>query len=279
MKAGTTSLYYYLKEVPGIYMSPNKEPNYFAAEDIASSSKIVIRDKGKYLSLFANADDQVVIGEASTTYLYSGQAPNRIHEVVPEAKIVIILRDPVERAFSQYLSNVRNKNLGVHKMSFLEAVKKDYNSKYKGIGTSILYIERGLYFEQVKRYFDLFGRSQVKVLIFEDYIKNAEERLKEVLEFLNVKADIPTNTNQTYNKFFMPSNPVSHSIIASKKLAKAARLLPESGLKTYLRKLLLHSSRSKPKVPDDARTFLGSIFADDVNKLEGLLGQILPWKV
>jgi hypothetical protein len=280
MKAGTTSLYNYLKPVQGIYMSPNKEPHYFAAEDIPNSaSRIVIRDKNKYLSLFANVKDEIAIGEASTNYLYSRNCPHRIHEVIPEAKIIIILRDPIQRAFSHYLFNVRNKHLGIHKISFIEAIKKDYGAKEKGIGTSILYVEKGLYYEQVKRYFDLFGRKLVKVLIFEEFTKNRYEKVKEVLEFLDIDADPQKNIDETFHEFFLPRNPISHSIVASTKAAKLATLLPESTLKMNLRRYLLGSSLDKPEISEEAKMFLADIFKDDVKHLESLLGRSLPWQL
>lgn len=279
MKAGTTSLYYYLNGVQGIYLSPNKEPHYFAAEDMPLNSRIVIRDKKKYLSLFASVKDEEAIGEASTNYLYSRNCPRRIHEVIPGARIIMILRDPIQRAFSHYLFNVRNKNLGIHKMSFLEAVKRDYGSKEKGIGISLLYVEKGLYCEQVARYFDLFGKKQVKILIFEEFIKNTYDKIKEVLEFLNVNANPPANINETYDKFFIPNNALSHSILANLKVQKLASILPESRLKKIVRTSLLGSSLPKPEISADARMFLADIFRDDVKNLESLLGRSLPWKL
>ncbi len=153
MKSGTTFLYSVLSQVDGIYMPSNKEPHYFASADIPeSASRIVIRNKSDYLSLFSKAIDAKVIGEASTNYLYSKSAPLRIHETIPHAKIIIMLRDPIERAFSQYLMNVMSKDFNVHKLSFYEAITSDYSRVEKGIGISILYVEKGLYYEQVKRY-------------------------------------------------------------------------------------------------------------------------------
>lgn len=280
MKGGTTSLYHYLRAVPTIYMSPNKEPNFFAADEIRrSASRIVIRDKNKYLSLFANVTNEEAIGEASTNYLYSTMAPKRIYEILPESRILIILRDPIQRAFSHYLSNVKNKNLGVHKLSFLEALKRDYSSDKKGIGISILYIERGLYYQQVKRYLDLFGKKQVKVLIFEEYVSRIHENVQEVINFLDIDADPPTNIDETYNRFFIPRNPFSHSVMASRTLKKIAELLPESRLKTLSRKSLLSNSIPKPKISEETKEYLAAIFQDDVKKLESLLGRSLPWQI
>ena len=104
-KAGTTSMYEYLKNVPGIYMSAIKEPNYFSINTVPDNHPVLkpIRDKMKYLSLFDDVTNEKIIGEASPDYLPDPDAPHLIHQVAPHAHIVIILRDPVERAFSDYL--------------------------------------------------------------------------------------------------------------------------------------------------------------------------------
>jgi len=103
-RCGTTSLYEYLRLTKGIYMSPTKEPNYFSAETIPDNFRFPpIRDKKKYLDLFAKANKEKAIGESTVTYLQDPRAPCLIHEVVPEAKIIIMLREPIQRTFSHYL--------------------------------------------------------------------------------------------------------------------------------------------------------------------------------
>ena len=115
-RSGTTSLYEYLKEVPEVFMSPVKEPNFFnlSVENDLFLSK-PIREKKKYLDLFKNVKDEKAIGEASPTYLWDPKTPKLIHEIIPDAKIIISLRDPVERTFSHYLMYFRN---GIMKDSF-----------------------------------------------------------------------------------------------------------------------------------------------------------------
>ena len=99
-KAGTTSLYQYLKQIPGIYMSPVKEPHYFSRRVIPDDHHYrPIRDKEKYLSLFKKVNNEKVVGEASPTYLRDPEAPRLIHQVSPNARILISLRDPIERPF------------------------------------------------------------------------------------------------------------------------------------------------------------------------------------
>lgn len=137
-KSGTTSLYHYLKQHPEIYMSPVKEPKYFLASinkfphngpgDIEVDKKI-IRTWDEYLKLFSNASVEKCIGEASCGYLYYCElvAPS-IKRISPEAKIIIVLRNPVERAFSAYCYLFRE---GRETLSFEEALKIEEERKKK----------------------------------------------------------------------------------------------------------------------------------------------------
>ena len=117
-RAGTTSLYSYLNATPGIYMSSIKEPRFF--HKIRPETNLpIMHDKKKYLGLFRNVKDEKSIGEASPTYLQDPESPLLIHKVIPNAKIIIILRDPIERAFSYYLPY---KMQGIEKKSFHDEV-------------------------------------------------------------------------------------------------------------------------------------------------------------
>src|ERR1700693_2394465 len=177
-KAGTTSLYEYLRRVPGVYMSPIKEPHYFNTIKIVTVSALPpIRDKAKYLSLFQGVKDEVAIGEATAAYLRDPETPKRIRDVVPDARIVMILRDPVERAFSHYLAYIRE---GSEPLSFQEALRKDLKQD--------AYLAPGFYAQQVKRYLDAFGSERVKMLIFEEFIHDTNGAVSDVLKFLGVNS-------------------------------------------------------------------------------------------
>ena len=184
-KSATGTLYVHLSKVPGICMSTIKEPNYFSVKIHPGDGELVIRDKKQYLSLFNIDKDDKIIGEASPEYLGDSEAPNLIYQVSPNAKIIIILRDPVERAYSHYFTFVRQ---GRIKNSFHDEVQLALENKKKGIKSNFGMLESGLYCEQVKRYLDKFGLKQVKVLIFDEFIKNQKATLEEVLEFLGSAA-------------------------------------------------------------------------------------------
>ena len=104
MKSGTTSLYEYLNVIPRIYMSPIKEPKYFHMKGYGKEVNVKrISDKKNYLNLFEKVNTEKIIGEASPDYLFDPNSPRLIHKKVPNANIIICLRDPVERTFSHYL--------------------------------------------------------------------------------------------------------------------------------------------------------------------------------
>ncbi len=177
-KAGSTSLNHYLDQHPQIYMSPIKEPHYFADEirlenfddemrrmlreylqglASAKASAGPISDWQDYLKLFQHVNGETAIGEASVCYLWSKSAPKNIAARFPEAKILMVLRDPVERAFSQYLHML---TFAKSYVSFREEVDASLRSTSTRIGRLYPFLEFGLYYEQVKRYLALFPRER-----------------------------------------------------------------------------------------------------------------------
>ena len=279
-KCGTTSLYFYLKEIPGVYMSSIKELFYFAPHAVQTDAFDVIRDKKEYLRFFQKAKGYTAIGEATPGYLWDPDAPKLIHQAVPHARIIMILRDPIERAYSNYLMFTK---YGGIKSSFYDELMRDYKSQEKLYGASQLYIEFGMYYEQVKRYFDIFGREQVKVIIFEEFIQHIEQTVNEVLAFLGVNYTV-SSVREQYNPYSVPRSPLSRLVFAffrwlrarNIKFYKILALLPDSLVESAPEKILFKRAQ-KPKIEPEAVKFLQEIYRDDVRKLESLLGRSLPW--
>ncbi len=139
-----------------------------------------VSDQAAYLKLFAKGAGCRAIGEASVSYLWDRGAPARIRAAIPDARIVISLRDPIERAYSHYLKDVRE---GWQGLPFYEALLEDWERPEKGWGVSHLYTELGLYHRQVKRYLDTFGPEQVLILLFDD-LRTVEGRRRILAEVL-----------------------------------------------------------------------------------------------
>ena len=187
MKAATTSLYTYLIQHPDIFMSSIKEPKFFnnlPKNPISSPqgkrfNKITTFDQ--YYSLFSKVNGESAIGEASPSYLFDEKCPSLIYKSLPNIKLIIILRQPVDRAYSNFLHSRRS---GKENISSFELAFKELNGPKKHF-----YKEKGFYTEQLTRYFELFPFENIKILLFEDFIKNPVDASKEVFQFLNVDAD------------------------------------------------------------------------------------------
>ena len=199
-KSGTTALHDFLNEHPQIYMSKVKEPHFFCLDfhnesDDFHKSKLFFhfRSQQSYLKLFSDVTSEKIIGESSTGYLYSKVAAQEIYNLNPKAKIIIILREPASFLYSVH-SQVLNINAEIEQ-DFVKALELEpLRMQGKFIPSTVhcpsalFYSERAKYYEQVKRYYETFDPSQIKVIIFEDFKKNNQLVYKEILEFLGVNS-------------------------------------------------------------------------------------------
>jgi len=272
-RCGTTSLYEYLKQTPGIYMSPVKEPNFFSRIDPVYLTPSPIRDKKKYLALFKKVNNEIAIGEASTTYLRDPQAAKLIHDTVPNARIIVMLRDPVERSFSHYLIR---KGLGMETLPFRDAIKKALNSQDE---YSRRVVEASFYSQQVKTYLDTFGKNLVKIIIFEEFVKDVRRVVKDVLEFLEVNAEPPESIGEVYNPFNVPRGPFATFVLRSRFMLKIGANLVPHAMGSFLVRNVLKKKETKPELSQEDRIFLEEIYCNDVKKLREILGRPIPWSL
>jgi len=270
-RSGTTSLYSYLSQIPGIYMSSVKEPEFFSPNCSTNNGLIPIINKKDYLGLFKNVKDELVIGEASTSYLEDPDSPKLIHKEVPDAHIIIILRDPIERAYSHYLIHRRN---NLEKKSFHESIK-NILKKYDPL-TSNHYLHAGLYSKQILRYINTFGEKNIKIIIFEDFVGNEKNTVKDVLSFLEVNFE-PNFDSDAQHVFNLPKGKSANKILHSKTIKKiAGKIITTDSRQLLKEKLLLQTE--KPSMAEEDRKILTNFFKEDVKKLKNILGRDLPWK-
>jgi len=273
-KAGTSSLYAYLNDISGIYMSKIKEPKYFSRKSFLKNKKAeIIRDEKEYLHLFRKVKDEKIIGEASPNYLSDPEVPNLIHQVVPHARILISLRDPVERLISDYFMLQR---LGLVKSSFHELYVKKLGSD-KEITMANRRFQFGLYSENVKKYFDIFGHEQVKVIIFEEFIKDAKGTVEEILRFLGISQKLKNFEAEAHNPFGIPRGSVAQFIFRDSRINAIAEKIFSPEQRRMLREKLLIKKQPKPKINQEDKKILAKFYYDDVQKLKQLLERELPW--
>lgn len=196
-KAGTSSVASYLNQHPEIFLSPLKEPNYFALRKddplpAGPAPEYVLQkllynwselEEDAYYGLFQGAQPAQVAGEASVRYLYFPGAPAKIHAANPEARIIAILREPVSRMFSHYNMNVQQH---LEPLSFEEALDAEAERIEAGWGWDWHYAAVSRYAEQVERYFNLFGRDRVAVFFYEDLARDPQGILEAIYAHLGV---------------------------------------------------------------------------------------------
>lgn len=301
-KAGTTSLYNYLEQHPQVYMSPIKEPNHFSSDTILDalrpaakkrlqalrideflktdmSQKIhraYITDEEQYKSLFRLAGPELKTGEASPAYLYSKVAAAAIHKYNPKAKVIIILRNPVQRAFSHYLMD---RKLAFTTKTFEEALEEDKAHQPKSWGSTSLYLELGLYYEQVKRYFDVFPHEQILVVLSEELRKQPEQTIRKLYNFLEIDDQFLPSLSEKHNAAVVPRNAIIFKLLTFNTLrVKIRRYLKNGPLKSWLRKM----AYTPPDINSpDKKTIqkLQLFYHDDILKLSQLTGKDLSsWK-
>lgn len=303
-KAGTTSLHHYLGQHPDIFMSPVKEPNYFAFPDGVPSFagppaadrssfeqdrlrrekyQLSVVDRTDYERLFLQGKDKAIRGESSAAYLYFPQSAARIKEQVPTAKIVAVLRHPVERAYSKYLQMRRDRVEPLQ--NFAEAVAAEAQRKREGWAPTWLYLDRGYYHRQLLPYFEHFERSRIHVLLYDDLRRDPTACLRTLLAFLGVDEAVSIDTSRHHNVSAIPHVPRSgliyHCLARPFLLsARLQSLLPEraaASIRPLARRLLLKQMPPAPaeKLSPELRKNVTSLFGSDIEQLQELIGRDL----
>ena len=285
-KSGTTSLYHYLKQHPQVYMSPVKEPKFFAVEgkkldfrgpnDEISMNRGSITDIDAYRALFKGVTSEKAIGEASTLYLHSPEAPGRIRHYIPEAKLVAILRDPVERAYSSFVQRVQK---GDEPLSdFAEALREEENGMRNNWAPRWQSKRIGCYYTHLKRYYDIFDREQIKVYLYEDLKGDPVGVAQSVFRFLEVNDTFVPNVSLIHNVSGIPKSRALQAFISKPSPLKSTLkpLLPE-GLRQHVSVFLENRNIAGPPPPlsQDVRRDLIDFYREDILKLEKLIGRDL----
>ena len=270
-KAGTTSLYHYLNEHPQVEMSSQKEPDYFSDKAIHEQKMYYAKNRvntlDKYEALFLQKES-MVYGEGSVSYLFYDNVAEDIKKYNPNAKIIIMLRNPIERAFSHYLMDYR---LGLISDSFENIIAK--KSKHKNAHLFYQqYIEVSKYATQIQRYLDFFEKENILFIDYKDFKKNVSKTVDQVYNFLNISADFSADTNTKYNAFTIPRNKVIRFIYSFVFFRRILTFLFPIYLVKNIRFFLFKSDK-KPELLKETRSLLRKIFHDDIKKLEKVLGK------
>lgn len=279
-KAGTTSIYNYLKEHPQVYMSPVKETNFLERDWeklIAENSNIKNRTStfDDYCKLFAGVKNEIAIGEASPNYIfhYESSAP-RIKKYTPDAKLILVLRNPIERAYSDYLMHLRDA-IGSEVKSLREQIEKSPSTSF--------ILKKGLYYTPIKYYLDFFDTEKIQVFLYDDLCNDAQKFMSEIYEYIDVEknfiADVSRKNQQakipkniTINNLLQRQNPIRNLAASALKT-----LMPLEARQELRSRLIQLNSQHKSRValtPED-RHKLAEFYREDILKLQDLINRDL----
>lgn len=280
-KCGTTSLYAQLRSHPKIFMPAVKEPDFWA--DDMYQPKPGTTSLEQYLGYFAAARPDQLVGEASTNYLYSRVAALRIREFAPDARIVAMIRDPIELMHSFHAQLVYQ---GVESIEDFEAAlaAEDERRPRTGFGEGqrlpqiLLYREVARLAEQIKRYFDVFGRERVHVIVLDDYRRDPARVYQAVLEYLGVSSDFEASFAVVNQHKGVRSRRVHRFLVrppqAIQRLVQTVPPGPRYALLGRVKQLNT-VPRARPSMDAELRQRLRLEFAPEVDRLGRLLGRDL----
>lgn len=278
-KAGTTSITSYLAQHPEIYISPIKEPYFFSFEGEEvnfqgpgdhHAFRLCVNHLNDYQKLFENVSSEIAVGEASSTYLYIDKSAKRIRDYLPDVKIIAILRDPVDRAYSSYLHLIRDGHEKI--IDFSLALKEESKRIHNNWMPLWHYKQYGFYYKQLKNYYNLFDPQQIKVFLYEDLTLNPHFLLKEIFKFLDVDSYFVPDTSVRFNISGIPRNRILNTLLMKPNPIKTA-LRPL--FKPELRQKIRRNNLLKPQLEVETRRELSQIYRQDILQLQELINRDL----
>jgi hypothetical protein len=284
-KCGTTALYNYLRQHPDIYFAP-KEIHYFGSDLTFRENKKRSRTVDRYLECFSRARDECMLGDASVWYLYSKQAAKEIKQFSPNARIIIMLRNPIDMLYSNYSQNRWNGDEDIKSFQMALDAETDRkqgkrlpNTTAPGPIEALYYLDTARFSEQIERYFQEFGEDHVHIIIYDDFARETAEVYRSVLEYLGVDEGFEAEISVVN----------SNKAIANEMLWRLMKL-PPSWLQNLWRITLPASARDKmlrffgglnkkqakrPPMESTVREYLQRTLEPEVKSLGELLGRDL----
>lgn len=279
-KSGTTSLARYLAEHPEVYIPDTtkmgyEEPSFFAPEEAGGA-----KSWEEYQSLFADAGEDKICGEKSVAYLYDPDSPSRIKNALGGSiKLIVILRNPVDMAYSLW---GHNRRLGIEPLTFKQALMEqqrrrdnaEFSRSANGWSANYQYTTWGRYADQLERYTDVFPRRKIKIYFYEEFFKSGLPEYSDLLAFLGANMDHAPQ-EKTHN----PSGGVRSKWLRSalserRKWKEPLKAVLPRGSRQVLRKYVAKVNRRQqqlPRLDDPARQELEKLFYEDVRRLERIV--------
>jgi len=285
-KAGTSALYRYMQQHPQVYLTPKKEPHYFSYDSRTKMTNgpgdtipHAVTDCIAYQALFDDVSNELAYGEASPTYLYVQGASERILSEVPDVRLIAILRQPVDRAYSAYMHVVRDGRETI--LDFQEAIQQESNRVEAGWGPIWHYIRGGYYHSQLLSYYDRFPADHIRVVLYDDFRSSPQSVLQSLFAFLGVDEGFVPDMSVRPNVSGVPRSGFVQSVIfrlfmkPNPVRALFRWLLPENTRFRFTTTVRNRNLRRVPLSADLRGKLTRRYYLDDIAGLETLLDRDL----
>lgn len=271
-RAGTTTLYEHLKRHPEVGMSRRKETNYFAYDPDHPVPEEVpgwfsVRTLEAYAAQFAHARGRKAVGEASPIYLATPGAAARIHALLPRVRLIAVLRNPVDRAYSGYVK-------WLHQINRRLDPRTDFDPGASWMQPDSDWVQRGCYARLLRDYYEHFDPEQIRIFLYRDLVSSPQAVLGEIHAFIGV---MPRSVSQLprHNAGGQPRVPVVNAVLRHHGLRKRAERWTPGWLERAARRIVAANQEPPPPLPPPVRRRLQSIYRESVRDLEAMLGRDL----
>jgi hypothetical protein len=266
-KAGTSSLHEYLRQHPEVFLPALKEPRFFSYDpdeaDVEPSPYPwgprvhPIRTWNDYLELFSPVTTEKAIGEASPCYLNHPRCPARIRQALPGVRLIVSLRDPVDRAYSGYLMAVRDAG---ETRSFADIIGRHRTPWHDSL----------VYYTSCLRYLECFPRERLKFVRAETLNSQPAQILRDIFSFLEVDPAFEPDTSTQFNKGGVPRSRPLHLLLNNRHIRRLRPYVPIA-FRTTVESLRRANLRKPPGVDAAVRARLIELLRDDILRLQDLL--------
>lgn len=251
-------------------------PDFGGPDDNNWYKQRAVVDFSDYQALFADANPNSLVGESCAGYLYDADAARRIHQRLPEARLIAVLRDPVERAYSSFLQQLRD---GYETTSdFATALELEPQRRDLNWRPIWHYDKRGRYYEQIETYLNIFDDAQLQIHLYDDLQQDPGGMLKKIYSFLEVDTSFVADISLRHNRAGIPSSRfLFQKMMTPNRLKSIVKPFIPTSLRRKLRAAVTESETllHRPEVPADIRARLIEGFSDDILKLQSLIDRDL----
>ncbi len=283
-KSGTTALYYYLRQHPEVCLSEKKELHYFSRKYLEKytngpGDKYVIAEipntYDAFLDSFAHCANHKLRIDISPSYLFHYKSADEIVKKVGKVKAVFILRNPVDKIYSQYMHLVGE---GRETLNFNDALEIEKIRESQGFSDMWLYRKSGKYSHAIEYFQQTLGKENVRVFLYDEFLRDQNAVLKDICEFSNIDNNIDFSPIQSVNRSGIPKSEIIAKIMAPNFFTYILRKILPKNFGRVARNMLKNlNTGEKGELSKELRFTLISEFTDDIRNVEKLIGKETGW--